>query len=266
MVESLLNIPVLLAVSASTATSFPLSFTSVYEGSEYAVLNGEARIEFVRSNNYIKYSLKAKGSLLFFSVHKTYDCSVLKIEGDSIVPLEYLHTDSKESKNNVKTIFDWNNKTITTTRGLDRVSVLNDVDSTLWDPLSAQVYLMKLASSQTVGFTHDYQVIEKGRVNPQQAHFEKMMKYETEFKELDTLKVVSKADVGGGTLWLAKNYAWIPAAIEIDGITIELKSEPIIVYPAESSSQRELVESSTTDLIKPEQSEPEPVNSQAPRC
>lgn len=150
---------------ASSATAEPRldAFAAVFEGRK-AIALIDARAEAVatlrRSSSYAIYTLKA--TIRWTVISRSFElCSVVRFEGDRLVPIAYGYVDQTDPRRDVRTDFDWSSGKAITRHGNGDTSTLELVWPA-WDPLSFQLGLIAAAPSRRAGDVETHVVIERG--------------------------------------------------------------------------------------------------------
>lgn len=219
----------MLAVAGWAAAQVPPPFSGHYEGStKIALLTATARaeIELKRSARYILYTMESTVTWAFLE-RRFRDCSVLRIDGDRMWPLEYLHVDESSPKFDVHTRFDWLQNRATTRLGTAADTSSADIAWPTWDPMSFQVALIALAPQRQSGVTETHHVIERGASKRHQVSFAGVTALPGAPPGVQAHEIVSrKDDKGRVALYLAPPPSWQPLRIDIDDITIRLAGSP----------------------------------------
>lgn len=151
-------------VAASAAAEPRLdAFAAAYEGRK-AIALIDARAEAVatlrRSSSYAIYTLKA--TIRWTVISRSFElCSLVRFDGDRLVPIAYGYADQGDPRRDVRTDFDWSSGKAITQLGNGEVSTI-DIAWPAWDPVSFQLGVMAAAPSRRAGEIETHTVIERG--------------------------------------------------------------------------------------------------------
>ncbi len=167
---------VLLSLATGTACAqpqLPQAFAATFEGRKTVALidaRASAVAQLRRSATHAMYTLAA--TVRWTVIERGFDeCSVVRIEGDRLVPIEYVHIDHSEPRNNVRTTFDWAAGKAVTRLGNGEVRTV-DIVWPAWDPMSFQLALMAAAPSKLAGEVETHAVVERGAHKTHRVVFE----------------------------------------------------------------------------------------------
>lgn len=214
-----------LAAFGAPAQTLPAPFSAEYEGSKFP-LSAQVTIALARAGDYYRYTLRGTVWAAFFKWADVYDCSLLRVDGDTFQPLEYVHRDSHDSRRDVHTRFDWKQRVARTRRGGGTAEEVIPLPLAAWDPMSIQVRLRADVAAAERGTERSYELIEKGKIKHRRVRFDGVGKLGS---DRDVLQVVKVETVGGkhdNAFWFAKNYAWLPVRVSMSGVTLNLVSPP----------------------------------------
>ncbi len=234
---AVLILPFVLAALPCAATENALPFIAQYEGKKKIFLftaTAKAQLELHRSGQYLKYDMR---STVTWSIlkRKFYDCSIIRLDGDKMLPLEYLHIDDSNREFNVRSRFDWDNGKAETTLGDASSPKIVDLTWPTWDPMSFQLALLTLAPARAPGSSESHHVLERGTLKQHSVHFNGAVAITSKLGNLNAYEVITKKTKGGAALWLAPDLSWVPARITIEDVTIDLIAAPTIKNVAEDA-------------------------------
>lgn len=215
----------LLPVAGAPAESLPAPFEADYEGAKFP-LTAKAKITLSRVGDYYRYTLRGSIFAAFYKWTEVYDCSVLHVRGSELYPLEYVHRDTRKRRRNVHTRFDWANGTVRTTAADGSVQEIKGLKRVAWDVMSIQVRMRADMPDASPGDAFDYALVRRGRVTQHRARVQGVEALETGKQSLRTVKVSTEGAKRETTLWFAKDYAWLPVRISMDGVMLNLASPP----------------------------------------
>jgi hypothetical protein len=223
-----LALMLVLRVAQGYATSELRPFSGHYEGRRTVVLlpaTAHASIELRRSSRFIVYTMRTIVNWAFVE-RRFQDCSVIEIQGDRLLPLEYLHRDESDARFDVHTRFDWTAGRAQTRLGPAPAPGTLALDGPTWDPLSFQVALIALAPQRRPGEREHHRVIERGVLKQHEVIFVGPVSPSGADGERPVFQIVSRKDQGQVGLWLRPDEAWRPARVAIDDVTIDLVATP----------------------------------------
>lgn len=214
-----------LAAVGAPAQTLPAPFSAEYEGIKFP-LSARVTIALARVGDYYRYTLRGTIRAAFFKWADVYDCSLLRVNGDTFFPLEYVHRDSHDSRRDVRTRFDWKEHVARTTRGHGTAVEVNPLPQIAWDPMSIQVRLRADVAGAERGSERSYDIIEKGKIKHRRVRIGGVGEIQS---DRDSVQVVKVETVGGNrdnAFWFARNYAWLPVRVSMGGVTLNLVSPP----------------------------------------
>lgn len=216
---------------AAIAASEVRPFSGRYEGRQIVALlpaTARAGIELRRSSRHIVYTMHSTVTWAFIE-RRFLDCSVIRIDGEQLLPIEYLHRDASESDHDVHTRFDWLAGSAKTTLGRTPEPKTVALDRPTWDPMSFQVALIALAQQRLPGHRERQWVIERGMLKEHEVTFVGPIPPPTTGAGAGqpVHEIVSRKSNGLITLRLLPDEAWRPARVSIDDVTIELVPTPL---------------------------------------
>jgi hypothetical protein len=198
------------------------SFTARYEGSKRLVLltaRAHASLRLQRSKQHIVYTMDTRVKLAFIE-RAFHDCSVIRIDGERLLPLQYLHRDHADPDLDVRTRFDWALGQASTRLGRQQEATTLPLAWPTWDPMSLQVALMAAASRHAAGGTETHRAVERGVLKMHQVQFAGPVQApQGPVYEVTSRKAGS--DDAPIVLLLTPQPAWQPLRITIEGVTIE---------------------------------------------
>ncbi len=150
---------------AGAAQPQPTAFAADFEGLKTLALveaRAVALARLQRSPTHAIYTLEATVRWAFLT-RGFDDCSVVRFDGERMVPLEYVHGDHGEPGNDFRTEFDWSAGRAVTRLGNGETRSV-DITWPTWDPMSFQLALMMRAASSSVqaGDIETHAVVERG--------------------------------------------------------------------------------------------------------
>lgn len=222
-----------LATQASLASDAVQPFSGDYAGSRRIALftaTAQARIELRRSTQYILYTMHSTVRWAFLK-RQFYDCSVLRIEEDRMVPVEYVHADASDPALDVLTRFDWSERKATTQLGAGPNAAALELDWPTWDPMSFQVALIWLSQQRRPGETELHRVVERGVLKNHQVHFSGTVPMLRAGREVQAQEIVSHKDQGQVVLYLLPQPPWRPLRVSFEEVTMDLDGTSAMVVP-----------------------------------
>lgn len=154
------------AVDAAAAAAAPppwVPFAASFRGHKRVMLfdaRADATVQLRRSASHAVYTIDTEVRWAVVS-RRFVDCSVMRVDGSRLTPLEYMHRDPEQPEHDIHTTFDWAAKQAVSTLGDGRVRRV-ELDGPSWDPLSFQLALMAAAPLRDAGEVDRYTVIERG--------------------------------------------------------------------------------------------------------
>lgn len=209
----------------STADVLPAPFEAEYEGAKFP-FSAKATIALQRIGDYYRYSLRGSVRAAFFKWTDVYDCSVLHIRDDKFAPVEYIHRYSRDPDRNVATRFDWEHRTMRVTRGDGTVQDISDLPPIAWDLMSVQVRLRADVAAATPGAELSYETVEKDEVRKRRLTVKGLDDVLSNERTLKVMMAETEDSKHRHQFWFAKNYAWLPVRVSIDGVSLDLVSPP----------------------------------------
>jgi hypothetical protein len=202
-------------------------FSGRYEGRQkvaFLTATALASIELRRSSRFILYTMRTTVSVAFVE-RRFQECSVIRIEGERLLPMEYVHRDESSPEHNVHTRFDWVAGLAKTTLGGKPGPRVVSLDGPAWDPMSYQVALIALASGHQPGDRDRFRVIERGVLKEHEATFEGPVAATGESPP--QYGIASRKSKGLIALRLLPGESWRPARVTLDEVTITLMPTPV---------------------------------------
>lgn len=219
-----------LAAAAACSIGLALSayatqpFSGRYQGKKTIALipaTAKADISLRRSTQYIIYTMRSTVTWAVLE-RKFRDCSVMRVEGDRLLPLEYEHIDESQPEHNVRTRFDWKDNKATTTLGATPKAAVAEIAWPTWDPMSFQVALMALAPQRRPGDSEPHRVIERGVAKAYEVRFAGAVPVPGAREPVQAHEIVARKTTGQIRLYLLPQSQWRPFRIAIDEVTIDL--------------------------------------------
>jgi hypothetical protein len=223
------SLAMLLASQGATAQSASAiqPFSGRYEGRQkvaFVTATAVALIELRRSSHFIVYTMQTTVNAPFIE-RRFHDCSVMRIEGERLLPVEYVHRDESDPEKDIRTRFDWPTGSAKTLLGQEPEPKLVALDRPTWDPLSFQVALIALARDRQPGTHEEFRVIERGVLKEHDTTF--VGRVATPAGKPPQYEIVSHKSKGFIALRLLPDEAWRPARVTVDGVTVELVPAPV---------------------------------------
>lgn len=214
-----------ISLAAGVALAQPRldAFSATYEGRKTIALI-DARADAVatlrRSSTHAIYTLTATISWTMFS-RKFEECSVVRIEGERFVPLEFMHVDQDEPRHDVRTEFHWPAGKAITRLGNGEVRSA-DVSRPAWDPMSFQLALMAAAPSKRAGDVETHDVVERGNLRTHRVVFVGPSPSPVPAVSHPVFAIRSEKSTGGVvSLLLDPASAYRPLRIGIEGVNLD---------------------------------------------
>jgi Protein of unknown function (DUF3108) len=214
-----------LVVVDAPAQTLPSPFSAEYEGSKFP-FSARVTIALSRTGDYYRYTLRGTVRAAFLKWTDVYDCSLLRVDGDTFHPLEYVHRDSRDSRRDVHMRFDWKEHVARTTRGDGTAAEVTPLPDIAWDPMSIQVRLRADVGGADRGAERSYDVVEKGKIKHRRVRFGDVGKMPSGRDSFEVVKVEAVGSKRDNAFWFAKNYAWLPVRVSMGGVILELVSPP----------------------------------------
>jgi hypothetical protein len=213
---------VVLALAGATAASAGTEvapFAALYEGRKTVALfpaTAQARLALLRSGPYYRYTMDTTLRWTLME-RRFHECSVLRIDGGRLWPVEYRHVDAGDAELNLHTRFDWTRGQASTLRGTQAVRQSVDIAWPTWDPMSFQVALMAAAPLRPAASVEPHQVVERGRLRAHSVEFTGTLAG----VQPPLHRIASRKGDDELLLWLLPQQGWQPQRMVIDGVTIE---------------------------------------------
>jgi hypothetical protein len=211
--------------TASPAQGLPAPFEAIYEGSKFP-LSAKVTIALARMGDYYRFSLRGSVYATFFKWTDVYDCSVLHLKGDGFYPVEYVHRDTRARRHNVRTRFDWPQRTAQVTRGDGTRREIHDLPEIAWDPMSVQVRLRADVAAARRGAELGYDIVGKDKIKHRRVRVSGVDQVPFDGNALQVVKAESISDDHDDAFWFARDYAWLPVRVTMGGVTLDLVSPP----------------------------------------
>lgn len=213
------------AAATSVAGDNVRAFAGQYEGQKKVAMlmaTAKAQVELRRSARFIVYTMNSTVNWAMLE-RKFRDCSVIRVDGDKLLPLEYVHIDESDAKHNVRTRFDWKEKKATTVLGKSLEPVVTPIAWPAWDPMSFQVALISQAQKRAAGDSEKHQVVERGVAKEYQVSFSGVAPLLAKGQRVQAHEVIGRKASGGQVaLHLWPEQSWRPLKIAIDDVVVEL--------------------------------------------
>lgn len=205
----------------------PHPFRGTYEGrTNIALMTATARaeIDLRRTTRFIRYTMHSTVTWSFLE-RRFRDCSVIRLEGGRMWPLEFVHVDESKPALDVHTVFDWQNQQATTTLGHSPAPTVLAIDWPTWDPMSYQVALIGLAQRARPGDRETHHVIERGALKQHRVSVSGPVPFISLGRPVQALEMVSQKDKGSVTLLVSSESPLRPLRIVLDDVAIDLAAE-----------------------------------------
>jgi hypothetical protein len=209
--------------NAGTDGDSPRAFSGQYEGRKkiaFVTATARADIELRRSSRFILYTMNTTVTWALFE-RRFRDCSVMRIDGERLLALEYVHIDESDAGLDVRTRFDWNDNRASTVLGSSAEASSTGIVWPTWDPMSFQVALMSLAPRRAPGEQQVHRVIERGVMKEHQVAFAGAVGTAALPQGVQAHEIVSRKSNGKMVTMLLVPQSWQPYRITIDDVTIE---------------------------------------------
>jgi len=204
-------------------------FSGRYEGRQTLLLltaTAKADIELRRSSRFIVYTMHTTVTWAFLE-RRFRDCSVIRIEGERLLPTEYLHRDESDPEHDVHTRFDWTAGWAMTTFGRALEPKTVALEGPTWDPMSFQVALIALAPQRRPGDREHHRVIQRGSLKEYEVTFAGLIP-PTGAGGPPVYEIVGRENEGRVALRLLPEESWRPARVTIDDVSVELVAAPMV--------------------------------------
>ncbi len=211
------------AAGASPVVDNLRAFVGYYEGSKAIALipaTAKARIELKRSDEFIVYTMQTTVTWTLIE-RKFRDCSVIRIDGQRLLPLEFVHADESDPTHDVHTRFDWQQNKATTVLGNSAQAKVAQIAWPVWDPMSFQVALMALAQQRAAGESEKQRVVERGVAKEYRVSFVGAVPVEAPGRSVQAYEIISRKAKGQVALYLLPEQSWQPVRITVDDVTID---------------------------------------------
>lgn len=222
------SLGLLLLATACLANDGVQPFRGQYEGRKKIALfmaTARASLELQRSARFIVFTMH---SVVTWSLleRRFRDCSVIQVDGQRLLPLEYLHEDEASPRLNVHTRFDWAANQASTLLGTAADAAVTQIMWPTWDPMSFQVALISLAQRAAPGRGEAHRVVERGVLKEHQVRFVGSVPLASLGRHVQAYEILSQKGNGKAALYLLPDDAWRPSRITIDDVTIDLVGSP----------------------------------------
>jgi hypothetical protein len=211
--------------TASYGADLPAPFAATYHGSKYLVGSIEALLTLEHLGQHLRYTLRTKVSILVVS-YELVDCSVMRVAGDVVYPLQHVHQDGHDAKRNTTTVFDWERASAIVEFGDGRRVELRDLPKPVWDPMSLQVKLMIDAKAGAQETARSYRLLQNGSLREWPLRFTGIERIATPQGPVEARKV-ERSDGKSFGFWLAPRYDYLPLRVQVGDVAISLTSDPM---------------------------------------
>lgn len=204
----------------------PPPFTAHFSGSKYLIFHLDSLIRLQHIGRYLKYTFNTEGTTLFYST-QVYDCSVMRIASQSLLPLEHKHTDVRNPRFDAYTVFNWKERVahVKTDYGGKSGDYKIDPPQPVWDPISLQIRIMIDAMSGQLSKPRSYKLLEYRKPSTWPTAIQGQETLETDHGNINTV-IVQRTDGKSFKLWLAKDFGFIPVMVELDSARVSLTQDP----------------------------------------
>lgn len=222
----------------AAALDLPQPFSASYVGRPYAVGKLETVITLERSSERLRYTMRSKASAPFYR-NEFYECSLMRLRGGRIFPLEYKHTDKNNPDKNLSGRFDWNTNTATVTRADGDAAHITGLVWPVWDPLSLHVGIMTDLRNGKFDTEKVYRLLDRKGITERRL---RNVGDEAVEIQTNTVKAVAVERLGGKSeqLWFASEHGYMPVRIELKGVRVELISDPTNVVNRDVVPDRQI--------------------------
>ena len=216
-------LPLLLLALVAPSAAQPLEpFAARYQGQKRLgpfTAKALATVELKSFGTHLHYAVSTLVKLSVLE-RKFEDCSVMRVVGDRLYPLEYAHIDQSDPKNNLHTAFDWSASSAVTRFGTGQ-SLSAAISWPTWDPMSFQVALAATRHARRESKKEIQTVIERGTVKSHRVLFEGPSP--PPFAGAPQVFAVRSEKPGGGTtaLLLDSLRPFRPIRISVDDIHLD---------------------------------------------
>jgi hypothetical protein len=219
---------------AALADDRPQPFSAQYEGQKTIALlpaTARATITLRRNAQFILYTMQT--TITWTVLERRFlDCSVIRIDGERLLPLEYRHVDESDGELNVQTRFDWQQMQATTRLGTHADAKTATITWPAWDPMSFQVALMALAPKRAAGDSETHHVIERGVSKEHRVTFAGAAPLLVRGRSVQAQEIVSRKQKGQVLLYLTPQPSSQLLRVAIDDVTIDLVGNSATPPPA----------------------------------
>lgn len=199
------------------------AFSAAFEGRK-AIALIDARAEAVatlrRSSSYAIYTLKA--TIRWTVISRSFElCSVVRFDGDRLVPIAYGYADQGDPRRDVRTDFDWSSGKAVTHLGNGEVSTI-EIAWPAWDPVSFQLGVMAAARSRRAGDIETHTVIERGVRKTYRVVYEDPATAVVAGSSRPVVAIRGEKEGGGGIrLLLDPTHHYRPVRIGIEDVDLD---------------------------------------------
>ena len=217
---------IILLLSRAVSAALPQPFSADYYGVKSILGDASGIISLKKNGPYYKYSMRSEVRYLFLFTAHVYDCSVMQLQNNELVPLEHLHREGENSRYNVFTRFDWEQNTaIVDFENRDMIKKV-PLDSMLWDPMSIQVKLMHDRMNGRLMENNSYPVMERARTGRWTIGKPEHEPLELEKGRYKSLKITASHNDEKIIIWLSDVHNHIPLQLEVSNVRVKMVSDP----------------------------------------
>jgi hypothetical protein len=220
-------IPPMLALStvAAAGPADVKPFSALYSGTKLIAMlpaTARARLDLHRNGAWLRYTMRTSVSWTLIE-RRFLDCSVMRIEGDRLLPVEFRHIDESEARRNVTVRYDWGRQLAHIDLGAPNAKPSTEtvpIEWPTWDAMSLQVALMAAAPQIRAGARDTIRVIGRGGVRSNEVEF---IGPDARVADPDgpPFRIVSRRGDRETQVWLLPRQGWQLVHLTIDGVTIE---------------------------------------------
>ena len=212
-------------MSTSSALTLPTPFSANYEGYKYLFGKARATITLSRHGQYYIYTMKSKIRFLWYK-NRVFDCSVLKIDDNTLKPIEHVHYETQNDKYNIQTKFNWEEGlAIADFQGRGKKTEFS-IEGNAWDTMSIQVKLMDDVMNQRVNKGDQYQVVQLGRVLNWKITDVSDGTTRIFDQRLNTISVSADFEDETTTLWFSREHHLVPVQMLVNDVLVNIVSDP----------------------------------------
>ena len=199
--------------TSATAAQTPTPFTAHYQvtkgvmsvGSTIRTLQDKGNGQFV-----FESVTKPGGIAKLFTRGKVVERSYWRLDGNKLVPHEYIYQNSSDQKRDVKLLFNWEQNEVTNIINGDPWKM--ELEESTLDKL---LYQLAIMYDLTAGKTSlNYKVADGGTMKTYDIKITGMERVSIDLGDFNTVKVVVTKSKRQTTLWCAKELQFLPVRIE----------------------------------------------------